>query len=68
MFIFLAEGQWFSPGTSVSSTNKTDCQDITEILYNTIIPFSYDISTTKYMHVCITISEIDNKHERPLPN
>jgi hypothetical protein len=32
MFIFLAEGQWFSPGTSVSSTNKTDCQDITEIL------------------------------------
>jgi hypothetical protein len=28
----LATGQWFSPGTSVSSTNKTDHQDITEIL------------------------------------
>ena len=27
-----ATGQWFSPGTLVSSTNKTDCQDITEIL------------------------------------
>ena len=24
-------GQWFSPGTSVSSTNKTDRHDITEI-------------------------------------
>jgi hypothetical protein len=23
---------WFSPGTLVSSTNKTDCYDITEIL------------------------------------
>ena len=33
-------GQWFSPGTSVSSTNKTDRHDITEILlkvaFNTI--------------------------------
>jgi hypothetical protein len=25
-------GQWFSPSTAVSSTNKTDCHDITEIL------------------------------------
>jgi hypothetical protein len=30
--IKFASGQWFSPGTSVSSTNKTDCHDITEIL------------------------------------
>jgi hypothetical protein len=33
-------GQWFSPGTSVSSTNKTDRHNITEILlkvaFNTI--------------------------------
>jgi hypothetical protein len=28
----LATGQWFSLGTAVSSTNKTDHQDITEIL------------------------------------
>jgi hypothetical protein len=27
-----ATGQCFSPGIPVSSTNKTDCQDITEIL------------------------------------
>jgi hypothetical protein len=25
-------GQWFSPGTSVSSTNKTDHHEINEIL------------------------------------
>jgi hypothetical protein len=23
---------WFSPGTLVSSTNKTDCHDITEVV------------------------------------
>jgi len=30
----LATGWWFSPGTPVSSTNKTDHNDITEILSN----------------------------------
>ena len=38
---WLATGQWFSPGTPVSSTNKTDHHDIPEILLkvalNTII-------------------------------
>ena len=29
---FLETGQWFSPGPPVSSTNKTDCHDIAEIL------------------------------------
>jgi len=28
----LATGQWFFPGTPVSSTNKIDCHDIAEIL------------------------------------
>jgi hypothetical protein len=27
-------GLWFSPGTLVSSTNKTDSHDITEILFS----------------------------------
>ena len=27
-----ATGQWFSPGIYVSSTNKTECHEITEIL------------------------------------
>ena len=30
----LVAGRWFSPGTPVSSTNKTDSHDITEILLN----------------------------------
>ena len=29
---WLMTGRWFSPGTPVSSTNKTDCHYITEIL------------------------------------
>ena len=29
---WLAADLWFSPGTQVSSTNKTDCHNITEIL------------------------------------
>ena len=29
---WLAAGLWFSPGTTVSSTNKTDRHDITEIM------------------------------------
>ena len=28
----LVTGRWFSLGTLVSSTNKTDCEDIAEIL------------------------------------
>jgi hypothetical protein len=30
---WLVTGQWFSPGTSVSSANKTDHDDYTELLY-----------------------------------
>ena len=29
---WLAAGLWFSPGLPVSSTNKTNCHDITELL------------------------------------
>ena len=28
----MSDLRWFSPGTPVSATNKTDCHDITEIL------------------------------------
>ena len=31
-FQWLATGWWFSPGTPVSSTNKTDCHNIIEML------------------------------------
>jgi hypothetical protein len=43
----LAKSRWFSPGTPVSSTNKTDRHDIAEILLkvalNTINPNPSDI-------------------------
>ena len=32
VYQWLAAGRWFSQGTTVSSTNKTDHRDITEIL------------------------------------
>jgi len=53
---WLVTGWWFSPGPQVSSTNKTDCHDITEILLkvplNTIkdktIPSITDISLDRH--------------------
>jgi hypothetical protein len=48
---WLATGQWFSLGTPVSSTNKTDRHDITEILLkvvlNTINPYLKPTSVNK---------------------
>jgi hypothetical protein len=32
VYNLLAHGRWFSPGTPASSTTKTDCHDIAEIL------------------------------------
>ena len=34
---WLAAGQWFSPGTPVSSNNKTDHHKITEILLKVVL-------------------------------
>jgi hypothetical protein len=48
---WLATGWWFSLGSPVSSTNKTDCHDITEILLNvalsTITPPSVLLKTIR---------------------
>jgi hypothetical protein len=45
-------GLWVSPGTPNSSTNKTDCHDITEILLkvvlNTISQTKPTISLNRY--------------------
>ena len=35
--MWLAAGRWFSPGTAVSSINKTDRHDITEILLKKLL-------------------------------
>ena len=52
----LVAGHWFSQGTPVSSTNKNDHQDITEILLkvalNTIAnPMIPNHHTMKFVHL-----------------
>jgi hypothetical protein len=32
VYQLLAQGRWFSPGTPASSTTKTGCHDVAEIL------------------------------------
>jgi hypothetical protein len=39
-------GRWFSPGSSVFSTNNTDIHDITEILLKVALKTFYDIAKT----------------------
>jgi hypothetical protein len=43
----LAAGQWFSPDTPVSSTNKTECHDIAEIFLKMVLNI---IKPTKKKH------------------
>jgi hypothetical protein len=35
--MWLAEGQWFSPGTPISSTNKTDRHDKAELFFKLVL-------------------------------
>jgi hypothetical protein len=60
-FVSDATGRWFSPGTPVSSTDKTDRHDITEIslkvVLNTIIhPAQSTITQTDMSHCQIMFS------------
>ena len=48
-------GQWFSPGPSVSSTNKTDRHDIIEILLK--VALNTIKQTTKHIYICDATSE-----------
>ena len=53
----LVTGRWFSPGPPVSSTNKTDCHNITEILLkdvlNTIKQTKIHLCTSLYKTHCV---------------
>jgi hypothetical protein len=55
---WLADGRWFSPGTPVSSTNKTDRHDITEILLK--VTLSTKTLTLYLAHVFTLISLTKN--------
>ena len=47
---WLGAGQWFSPGTPVSSTNKTDSHNITEILLKLALIFN-SVSDKSYFYM-----------------
>jgi len=65
---WLATGRWFSRGTAVCSTNKTDSHDIAEILLkvslNTIA--SIALTPTKFIHVDTKYMSEKNKPFRNL--
>ena len=52
--LWLAPGQWFSSGTPVSSTNKTDCHDITEILLKLALNASKSSSFVLFVTVIMS--------------
>ena len=56
---WLAEGRWFSPGTLISSTNKTDRHDITEILLKVAlntISHNHHIYFKWHLHAFLIVS------------
>jgi hypothetical protein len=57
---WLATGQWFSPGPSISSTNKTDCHEITEILLKVALNTIKQINKPK-TNTEINITEINQE-------
>ena len=48
---WLATGRWFSPGTPVSSTNKNDRHDITEILMKVALNTIHQSLKTKSVEI-----------------
>ena len=60
---WLVAGRWFSPGTQVSSINKTDRHDITEILLNvalnTITTLIWNWYKLFYLTFCIFSFEFE---------
>jgi hypothetical protein len=56
----LATGQWFSPGTPVSFTNKTYRHDIAEILLKVALNIIKQTNQTIYPPLKLFISEIIN--------
>ena len=50
---WLTSGRWFSPGTPVSSTNKTDRRDIVEILLKVALS-TIKLTTKNHYMVCLS--------------
>jgi hypothetical protein len=56
-------GQWFSPGTLISSTYKTDRHDIIEILLNVVLNSCLLCATSVAFPV---LEALSNWNEEPL--
>jgi hypothetical protein len=67
-FQCLATGQWFSPGPLVSSTNKTDRHDITEILLkvalSTITSTPNAVNMWVFLEIIILFVQISKKEKK----
>ena len=60
VYQLLAHGRWFSLGTPASSTTKTGCHDIVEILLKVAL-------NTKKLNQMKTISSTDVEDDEPIP-
>jgi hypothetical protein len=59
VYQLLAHGRWFSPGTPASSTTKTGCHDITEILLKVALKHQKSINQSSTNKTdCHDITEI----------
>ena len=58
--IYFATGRSSSPGTPVSSTNKTDSHDITEILLKVVL----NIITLLYMFIFYVFGDLFISHQQ----
>jgi hypothetical protein len=55
VYQWLATGRWLSPGTLVSSTNKTDHHDISEILLKVaLITITRTLSHVHLLHIILS--------------
>ena len=57
VYQLLAHGRWFSPGTLPSSTTKTGCHDIAEILLKVALS-TINQSINQSTYVWLTVSNI----------
>jgi hypothetical protein len=64
---WLARGQWFSPGTPVSSTNKTDRNNITEIFNLNVFYSEKYWKGLDSRSIAESIAESGVKHNNPNP-
>jgi hypothetical protein len=67
VFQWLERGPWFSPGLPVSSTNKTDRHDITEILLKVALHIIKQTNKQTNTQYCKTIDKKETQIAYTIP-